>query len=179
VDLSTEEDSRCIAFEVEAAPAGGAAEVEEVGDQPKGTQWPAQNLADTQAVTKSSDASTVLLMPPNTLYYPAGDEEEGTEAVVPAEEEEEDQPKSKRRRRRAKSSVASLDQLRERWHWLADIKTEDKPWIFFAMHRAYHSKVTATHCARSQAFADSANGLQYKLRFGMRGSWCQPLFFAA
>jgi len=54
VDLSTEEDSRCIAeAEVEAAPAGGAAEVEEVGDQPKGTQWPAQNLADIQqAVTR-------------------------------------------------------------------------------------------------------------------------------
>lgn len=102
-------------------------------------------------------------MPPNILYCTAGGEEEGAEAVSAAEEEEDDQPKSRRRRRRAKSSVASLDQLRERWHWLADIKTEDKPWIFFAMHRAYHSKVTATHCGKSRAFADSANGLQDNL----------------
>lgn len=104
----------------------------------------------TTSCDKSSDASTALLMPPKSLCNPAGGEEEGTEVVVPAEEVEEEQPKSKRRRRRAKSSVASLDQLRERWHWLADIKTEDKPWIFFAMHRAYHSKVTATHCQKAQ-----------------------------
>ena len=44
MDFSTEEDSRCIAEgEVEAAPADGAAEVEEEENQPKGMQWPAEN----------------------------------------------------------------------------------------------------------------------------------------
>ena len=128
-------------------------------------------------MTKSSDALQHFRCLSNTLYCPAGNEEEGTEAVSAAEEEEEDQPKSRRRRRRAKSSVASLDQLRERWHWLADIKTEDKPWIFFAMHRAYHSKVTAMHYARSQAFADiCSNGLQYNLKFEVQGSWLRTVF---
>ncbi len=75
------------------------------------------------------------------------------EAAAPqeqsSEEEEEDQPRSRRRRRRAKPSAASSDQLRERWQWLAAIKPEDKPWIYFAMHRAYHSKVVSLAWSRS------------------------------
>ena len=48
---------------------------------------------------------------------------------------------NKRRRRSARSKAAGAEELWERWRWLSDIKPEDKPWIYFAMHRAYHSKV--------------------------------------
>ena len=53
-------------------------------------------------------------------------------------------PSSRRRRQRSRSKAASAGELRERWSWLSEIKPEDKPWIYFALHRAYNAKVTSS-----------------------------------
>ena len=49
----------------------------------------------------------------------------------------------RRRRRSARSRAASVEELRERWAWLGELKPEDKPWIYFALHRAHHSQVSS------------------------------------
>ncbi|CAK0736461.1 hypothetical protein CVIRNUC_000749 [Coccomyxa viridis] len=49
-------------------------------------------------------------------------------------------PSSRRRRQRSRSKAASAGELRERWSWLSEIKPEDKPWIYFALHRGYNAK---------------------------------------
>ena len=53
-------------------------------------------------------------------------------------------PSSRRRRQRSRSKAASAGELRERWSWLSEIKPEDKPWIYFALHRAHNAKVTSS-----------------------------------
>lgn len=34
-----------------------------------------------------------------------------------------------------------LEELRQDWAWLDDMKAEDRPWLYFGLHRAYHSQV--------------------------------------
>jgi hypothetical protein len=46
------------------------------------------------------------------------------------------------KRRRRRSGVKTLEELRDDWGWLLDIKPEDKPWLYYALHKAYHSRVT-------------------------------------
>ena len=53
-------------------------------------------------------------------------------------------PSSRRRRQRSRSKAASEGELRERWSWLSEIKPEDKPWIYFALHRAHNAKVISS-----------------------------------
>ena len=72
---------------------------------------------------------------------------EAEDAAAPSkehdDEEEEELPSARRRRRSARSRAASVEELRERFAWLSGLKPEDKPWIYFALHRAHHSRVNS------------------------------------
>lgn len=46
-----------------------------------------------------------------------------------------------KRRRRGKAAVKSLADLQAEWAWLADMKMQDQPWLFFALHKAYDAQV--------------------------------------
>ncbi len=54
-----------------------------------------------------------------------------------------------RRRRRGKAAVKSLSDLQAEWAWLADMRREDQPWLFFALYKAYESQVTLKEIAYS------------------------------
>ncbi|CAL8470109.1 g9651 [Coccomyxa elongata] len=57
------------------------------------------------------------------------------------EEVEEDlETGAARRRRRGKAAVKSLSDLQAEWAWLADMRREDQPWLFFALYKAYESQ---------------------------------------
>ena len=81
----------------------------------------------------------------NTTLCPADSTEEESAATGGEADSAESLPSSRRRRQRSRSRAASPGELRERWSWLSEIKPEDKPWIYFALHRAYHAKVASSH----------------------------------
>ncbi|BDA44128.1 probable protein-tyrosine sulfotransferase 1 at C-terminar half [Coccomyxa sp. Obi] len=56
------------------------------------------------------------------------------------EEEDDLDAGATRRRRRGKAAVKSLADLQAEWAWLADMRREDQPWLFFALYRAYESQ---------------------------------------
>jgi hypothetical protein len=46
-----------------------------------------------------------------------------------------------KRRRRGKAVKKSVADLQAEWAWLAEMKREDQPWLFFALYKAYESQV--------------------------------------
>lgn len=53
---------------------------------------------------------------------------------------EEDTAQASKRRRRRGSRVKPLEELQEDWQWLSELKADDKPWLYFALHKAYHAR---------------------------------------
>nr|QIG37616.1 sulfotransferase-like protein [Pseudococcomyxa simplex] len=45
-----------------------------------------------------------------------------------------------KRRRRGKAVKKSVADLQAEWAWLAEMKREDQPWLFFALYKAYESQ---------------------------------------
>ncbi len=56
-------------------------------------------------------------------------------------EEEELEAGPAKRRRRGKAVKKSASDLQAEWAWLAELRPEDQPWLFFALYKAYQSQV--------------------------------------
>ena len=69
----------------------------------------------------------------------SAEEGQGEEGL---EEEQEQPSSSSRRRRRGAQKKKGLEDLRGDWAWLDDMKVEDRPWLYFGLYRALHSKVS-------------------------------------